>query len=118
MCCLGVFKRVVPFLLTFTAGLFIASFFINIGLPNLPESRRQVRIRENQRLRFENDQLRGDNARLKAENEMLRSRDDVTVHANDAFGDVDVFAVPPPPPVAPVAPTVNGKTKTVTLTVR
>jgi len=39
--------------------------------------------------------------RLQAENEMLRSRHDVTVHTNDAFGDVDVFAVPPPPPVAP-----------------
>jgi len=101
MCCLGVFKRVVPFLLTFAVGLFIASFFINIGLPSLPESRRQVRMRENQRLRFENDELRRDNVRLQAENEMLRSRHDVTVHTNDAFGDVDVFAVPPPPPVAP-----------------
>jgi hypothetical protein len=101
MCCLGVFKRVVPFLLTFAVGLFIASFFINIGLPSLPESRRQVRMREIQRLRFENDELRRDNVRLQAENEMLRSRHEVTVHTNDAFGDVDVFAVPPPPPVAP-----------------
>ena len=110
MCCLGVFKRVVPFLITFAAGLFIASFFITIGAPNFGSSRRQSKFREMRQVRMEVEELRRERCRLREEIENLR-QERTTIQS----GDIDVFTVPPPPPVAPIAPTVNGKTRTITI---
>ena len=113
MCCLGVFKRVVPFILTFAAGLFIASFFVTISAPNFGNSRRQVRIREMQRVRMEVQELKQERNRLKEEIENLRNeRREIWGAKFEHSPDIDL-AVPPPP----IAPTVNGKTKTVTITI-
>ena len=97
MCCLGVFKRVVPFLITFAAGLFIASFFITIAAPNLGSSRRQSKFRELRQVRMEVEELRRERCKLREELETLR-QERSTIHATES-GDIDVFAVPPPPPV-------------------
>ena len=113
MCCLGVFKRVVPFILTFAAGLFIASFFVTITAPNFGNSRRQIKFREMQRVRMEVEQLRDERTRLKEEIENLRNeRREAWESKFQTAPNID-FAVPPPP----IAPTVNGKTKTVTITI-
>lgn len=70
---LAIFKRVVPFLLTFTAGLLIASIFIPIAAPNFNRSQsRRMKWREFERIKIENSDLRIENERLKQENEMLR----------------------------------------------
>jgi hypothetical protein len=101
MCCLGIFKRVVPFLITFAAGLFIASFFITIAAPNFGNSRRQSKFRELRQVRMEVEELRRERCKLKEEIETLR-QERITIHANEPLGEVDVFAVPPPPPVPTV----------------
>ena len=111
MCCLGIFKRVVPFPLAFTVGLFIASFFVTIGAPNFGNSRRQVKMREMRQVKMEVEELRREKCRLKQEIEELRRERSVTVQATESLGEVDVFAVPPPP----LAPTVHGKTRTITI---
>ena len=112
MCCLGIFKRVVPFLLAFTTGLFIASFFVTITAPSFGNSRRQVRIREMQRVRMEVEDLRQERIRLQQEVENLRSERRELWGQKLQDGELPL-AVPPPP----IAPTVNGKTKTVTITI-
>lgn len=109
MCCLGIFKRVVPFLLTFAAGLFIASFFVTIAAPNFGKSRRHAKAREFRQVKVEVEELRREKCRLKEEIETLRRERNVIVTTE--AGEVDVFAVPPPP----LAPTVHGKTRTVTI---
>ena len=43
----AVFKRVVPFLLSFVAGLFIASFFVSLAVPDFSGFRRGERDRRN-----------------------------------------------------------------------
>jgi hypothetical protein len=87
------FKRIIPFILTFAVGLIIASFFVNIA-PNFRfkkdscGKRHNVKMlkQENKRLRWENEQLRN--------NRMDQSQD---MYLSDEL-------VPPPPPMAPMAP--------------
>lgn len=111
MCCLGIFKRVVPFVLTFAAGLFIASFFVTIAAPNFGMSRRQVRMREMRQVRMEVEQLRQERNRLKEEIENLRNeRRAVWESKFQSTPDMD-FAVPPPP----IAPTVTRPATTRTI---
>ena len=106
MCCKGFFKRVVPFFLTFAAGLFVASFFVSVAAPNFSfrSDRRYYRFGEIQRLRIENRELRENNFRQRRQIEELR-RQMMNADASDVFGavppvDVDV-PPPPPPPRAP-----------------
>lgn len=57
----GLFKRIIPFGLTFVAGLFVASFFVSVGLPNPDgwrEARRSRNCHEKRQLRMENQELR------------------------------------------------------------
>lgn len=68
MCYKGIFKRFVPFLLTFAAGLFIASFFVSIALPTLPRSeRRNQRFQRQERMQRDLELLRQENERLRRE---------------------------------------------------
>lgn len=58
------FKRIIPFLLTFALGLFIASFFVSIT-PNLQFKRGCCGRRNDMRqLKYENERLRLENQRL------------------------------------------------------
>jgi hypothetical protein len=99
MCCKGFIKRIVPFFLTFAAGLFVASFFVSVAAPNFSfrSDRGYYRFGEIQRLRIENRELR--------ENNFRQRRQTMNADASDVFGavppvDVDV-PPPPPPPRAP-----------------
>ncbi len=95
MCCKGFIKRVVPFFLTFAAGLFIASFFINIAAPSFQFGRGyRMNHREWDR------QREAENQRLKERNAQLEQR------LSDSDADrIDFqnlkFTVPPPPPAPP-----------------
>lgn len=73
---LAIFKRIIPFFLTFAAGLFIASFFIQISAPTFPkaEGRKGKRHGYN-KLWEQNKDLRRENELLRQENEMLRQMD-------------------------------------------
>ncbi|MGI8812907.1 MAG: hypothetical protein ACR2IH_10355 [Pyrinomonadaceae bacterium] len=90
---IGLLKRFVPFLVTFAAGLFLASFFVSLSLPSLPSRNRNGRRAEMQQMRMENDQLR-------TENEMLRHQ--LQMHKLEA-GEFDVPEVPDAPPPPPRA---------------
>ncbi len=63
------FKRIIPFILTFALGLFIASFFVSIA-PNFQFKRnsRSNMKKEMQKLRYENERLRFEVERLKIQN--------------------------------------------------
>lgn len=70
---LAIFKRIIPFFLTFAAGLLIASIFIPISAPNFSkgEGRKHKRGSYN-KVWMENDDLRRENQRLRQELEMER----------------------------------------------
>ena len=112
MCNGGIFKRIIPFALTFAAGLFLASFFVSVGLPGerWRNSRRANKFHEMQRLRLENDDLREKNRILRSQiDELQRSVDDADTEfvIPDAPPPVD-FELdahhPPPPPRKPKQP--------------
>jgi hypothetical protein len=89
MCYTGLLKRIIPFALTFAAGLFVASFFVSIALPEPNwQSRRGFNKRQEfERLQIENQQLRDQLQRERMQNdEWRRTRDDA---------DFDFDAVPP-----------------------
>jgi len=88
---LGLVKRFVPFLLTFAAGLFIASFFVSIAAPSFQFKNRGWKQRENNRLKQEIRQLRQRNEQLERERNMTISEFEMNL---------DV----PPPPMAPLPP--------------
>ncbi len=97
---LAVIKRVFPFLLTFAAGLFIASFFVSIAAPNFNGFRRgPSKFRKVQQVRVEVEELRREKCRLQKEVEGLRQERRVIVESKESLDEVDVFTVPPPPPV-------------------
>ncbi len=97
-------KRIAPFLLTFSVGIFIASFFITIAAPsfrmNFESRRRNHRQYDEQRER----ELR----RLQEENMRLREQQNDNDLESADFQELK-YAVPPPPmppapPKAPLAP--------------
>ena len=102
MCCKGFLKRVVPFFLTFAAGLFIASFFVSVAAPTFGfrGDRNYYRFGEIQRLRIENRELRETNCRQRRQMEELR-RQALSADQSDIYSavpPVDLNAPPPPPP--------------------
>ena len=92
---LGVLKRVVPFFLTFAAGLFIASFFISIAKPSFNFPRKSVKHREIHRLRDENRELKRSNRELRRQMKEMRKNTELRFE-NDS--DLPNFEPPPPPP--------------------
>ena len=102
MPCRGVVKRFVPFLLTFAAGLLIASLFVPFTSPFRRTNSRGWG--ERHRLERENRELRETVDRQRRELEILR-RDSM----NNWSADELELAVPPvlpdtPPPVRPIRP--------------
>ena len=77
MCYTGLFKRLIPFVLTFAAGLFVASFFVSIAFPgeNWRGRRRSKCQAMQQRLEAENDSLRERNRVLEIQKERHNVRD-------------------------------------------
>lgn len=95
---LAVIKRVFPFLLTFAAGLFIASFFVSIAAPNFNGFRRgPSKFCKAQNIRFEVEELRREKYRLQKEVEALKEERRAVTQNGFSF-DLEL-AVPPPPPV-------------------
>ena len=94
---MGLVKRIAPFFLTFALGLFVASFFVSIALPNVRVNRGWKKHREyHRKIEFENQRLREENFRLKREAMERKAQLDINIEdINDL--------VPPPPPLPPRA---------------
>ena len=90
-------KRFVPFALAFVLGLFVASFFVTVGLPKAPFKRTGKIYRHNHECRMMKGEIhsqRREIQKLRDQLEMRRSGYDFEL------------AVPPPPapPIPPAAP--------------
>ncbi len=106
----GLFKRIIPFVLTFAAGLLLASFFVSIT-PNFKgwrSDRGGRRWHEKRQLVIENENLR---ERLRATEEELRELrrslpdHDAEFVIPNAVPPVELEAPhPPPPPRKPRQP--------------
>lgn len=97
----AVLKRAVPFFLTLTVGLFIASFFVSIAAPNFGVKRNWQKHRQyHQKMERENYRLRVENCRMRKQlAEMERQKE-----AGDVFDLNEMnLQVPPPPPIPPRA---------------
>jgi hypothetical protein len=97
MCCgRGFLKRFLPFLLTFAAGLFIASFFVSLTAPFSGFSRGERRYSYVRMLRMENQRLQDRVDELEQQQSVSPCTSTETVEPW-----VDV---PPPVPPAPHHP--------------
>jgi len=109
MCCKGLLKRIAPFFITFALGLFVASFFVTLTLPNIPQGRGWKRHQDyHRRLEFENQRLREENLRLKtlrteSQDKVISGTLDTDEDGNVRFDGSINDLVPPPPPI-PVRP--------------
>jgi hypothetical protein len=98
----GLFKRFLPFLLTFAAGLFIASFFVSVTAPSFKFGRDGGKRRHDcKRVRVEIQNLREENSRLRDEIEQLRRNPINLDYVRPAFDLPADSEVPPPPPPPP-----------------
>ena len=87
-------KRFAPFFIALAVGLFVASFFVSIALPNIRVNRGWKSHRDyHRKMEFENQRLREENLRLRRE-----------AQRNASF-DVEINDLVPPPPPLPVQPT-------------
>ena len=101
---LSIFKRIIPFFLTFAAGLLIASIFVPIGAPSFQRADRGGRWRQHNECKRERESLRRENDRLRQELETMRRERDVKFSTLDfAVPDVRIEAPAPPMPTAPRA---------------
>ena len=98
---LAVFKRIIPFFLTFAAGLFIASFFVTISTPSFRSVERGKKWRYYNEMRRENESLRRDNCRLKRDMEQLRRDAENVDFKNLKLVVPEIEVEVPAPPVPP-----------------
>lgn len=89
-------KRFFPFLLTFGAGLLVASFFVTVSMPKFQFNKRGEWRNKNRYCKNENERLRRENERLKRE---LAERE-----AMNVSDEIMLLEVPPPPPMPPALP--------------
>ena len=96
----GLFKRIIPFVLTFAVGLFIASFFVTIAAPNFGkwrQGRREWRGHERRELLRENQELRQKYYQeVQKNNELRRQLADSDVLLESAVPPVELEAPHPP----------------------
>ena len=93
-------KRFFPFLLTFAAGLLVASFFVTVAAPSFQFNKRSGKYKKFRYYKNENERLRRENERLKRE---LAEREAIDSHYHFSL-DVPPPPMPPMPPPPPVAP--------------
>ena len=97
----GIFKRFLPFLLTFAAGLFLASFFVSVALPSFERSQRSTRrFGECKRMQFELERLRDENQRMRREMD-FHNLGPAHLNIPDVPPVTLEVPAPPPPPRAP-----------------
>jgi hypothetical protein len=97
MCSKGFIKRSIPFFLTLSLGLFIASFFITVAAPSFNfKNRGWHRQQKAQKLKTQNQWLRDENLRLRKQLEE-RDRREVMKYAFEYDSEM-------PPPPAPKSP--------------
>ena len=104
---IAILKRVGPFVLTFAAGLIIASFFVTVTAPfsNWGSKRSDYKFSKSRHMKQKYHELRGEYMRMKLENEQLRDRVR-SLEATRGFegtelkldGEVIEIPAPPPPP--------------------
>jgi hypothetical protein len=102
---IGVIKRVIPFVVTLTVGLFIASFFVDLAPRTFefPEGRRR-RCRNFERLYT---QERERSERLQRELDRLR-QNPINLKHTEPWEEQDLY-VPPPPQMPAVRSTRSGR---------
>jgi hypothetical protein len=96
---IGIVKRVIPFFLTFAAGLFIASFFVSLSAPSFEGMRknRSERWGKHNKLKSEVEQLRREKRELQIQIEEM-SRTNCDFGSVPMSSDFDTDAPPPPSP--------------------
>ena len=96
----GFLKRIVSFFAALAVGIFLASFFVSVALPNFSFRRDGWRRHQeyHRMMEMENQRLREENARLRRETARNQTRQDAD------FGEDITDLVPPPPPLPPFAP--------------
>lgn len=99
----GILKRVAPFFIALSLGLFVASFFMSVAFPSLRFNRGWKSHREyHRKMEFENRQLKAENCRLRKEASERRAERRARRHIRVEAAGINEL-VPPPPPI-PVAP--------------
>lgn len=103
MCCKGFFKRAIPFIGAMVVGLFITSLFITVAAPSFSFPKRGWSNHREYHRKIERE-----NYRLKMENFRLERKIN-NLEGQKRVGEIYElenmeFAVPPPPPLAPLPP--------------
>lgn len=106
----GFLKRFAPFFITFALGLFVASFFVTVALPNVRFTRNRINRHQqyHRQMEFENHRLREENLRLKSvieagmQDNNISGTMDIDETGKIKFEGTINDLVPPPPPIAPV----------------
>jgi hypothetical protein len=100
----GFLKRFAPFFLTFALGLFVASFFVTVALPNVRFNRNRTNKhqRYHRQMEFENQRLREEKRQLEKALEEISEKQNIKETSKIKFEGTINDLVPPPPPIAPV----------------
>lgn len=99
---LSIFKRIIPFFLTFAGGLLIASIFVPITAP-FRNADGGGRWRRHNECRRDKEQLRRENDRLRQELQQLRLEADGVKFRTLDFDIPEIHVEAPAPPAPPRA---------------
>jgi hypothetical protein len=95
---IGLLKRAVPFFATFALGVFVTSFFVNIGGLGTGYHEHKRWHRDMWEMRIENEQLREENERLRNALESAGAVDRDSEDLIPPSVDQPVLTPPLPPP--------------------